>query len=49
MALILHFALSVRYLSDIPEKEILDIEPFLTDRLGHLEEIRQLLGGPTKG
>lgn len=49
VALILHFALSVRYLSDIPEKEILDIEPFLTDRLGHLEEIRQLLGGPTKG
>jgi hypothetical protein len=49
VAMILHFVLSLRYLRDLSENEILDIEPFLTDRLGHLEEIRQLLGGPTKG
>jgi len=49
VALILHFALSIRYLPELLEKDILDVEPFLSDRLGHLEEIRQLLGGPTKG
>jgi hypothetical protein len=49
ITLIIHFALSLRYLSDILEKEILELEPFLCDRLGHLDEIRQLLGGPTKG
>ena len=49
VALISHFALSLRYLKDLSEKDILNLEPFLTDRLGHLEDIRQLLGGPTKG
>jgi len=49
VALILHFALSLRYLLDISETDILVIEPFLVDRLGHLEEIRHLLGGPIEG
>jgi hypothetical protein len=49
VALILHFALSLRYLRDLSEEDILDMEPFLADRLGHLKEVRQLLGGPTKG
>jgi len=49
VALILHFALSMRYLPDLSEKDIIEVEPFLTDHLGHLKEIRQLFGGPTKG
>lgn len=49
VALIIHFALSIRYLSDLSERDIAVIEPFLTDRLGHIEEVRRLLGGPTKG
>ena len=49
VALILHFGLSLRYLRDLSEEDLLDIEPFLVDRLGHLKEVRQLLGGPTKG
>jgi hypothetical protein len=49
VAMTLHFALSLRYLSDFSEKERIEIEPILTDRLGHLVEIRRILGGPTKG
>jgi len=49
VALILHFALSLRYLTSLTESEIAMLEPFLADRLGHLHEIRGLLGGPTKG
>jgi len=49
VALISHFALSLRYLRDLPEVDVCVLEPFLADHLGHLEEIRQYLGGPTKG
>lgn len=49
VALILHFTLSLRYLTSLTESEIVVLEPFLNDRLGHLHEIRRLLGGPIKG
>lgn len=49
VALIIHFALSNRYLPNLTEDKIAIVEPFLSDRLGHLEEIRSLLGGPAKG
>lgn len=49
VALIAHFVLSLRYLSEISENDVSDLEPSLSDRLGHLEEVRKLLGGPAKG
>jgi len=50
VALTVHFALTMRYLVDLTTYgEISKIEAFLCDRLGHIEEIRRLLGGPTKG
>ena len=49
VALVLHFAMSIRYLPGLLATQIAVVEKFLTDRLGHLEEIRQLLGGPAKG
>ncbi len=49
VSLVAHFALSLRYLRDFPEESLGKLEPCLSDRLGHLEEIRQLLGGPTEG
>lgn len=48
VALVVHFALSLRYLNDLLEDELSTLEAFLSDRLGHLNEIRGLLGGPTK-
>lgn len=48
VALVSHFALSLRYLRDLSETELGSLEPFLVDHLGHLAEIRQYLGGPTK-
>lgn len=47
VALVSQFALSLRYLSDLTEREATELEPSLSDRLGHILEIRQLLGGPT--
>lgn len=47
--LISHFALSLRYLGDVQESDLSIIEPFLSDRIGHIEEIRCLFGGPVKG
>jgi hypothetical protein len=49
VVLIAHFVLSLRYLSDLSEIDMSDIEHCLSDRLGHLEEVRKLLGGPAKG
>lgn len=45
--LVLHFALTLRYFNEIPEAERDAIEPALTDRLGHIPEIRTALGGAT--
>jgi hypothetical protein len=47
-AMVLHFALSLRYLRDLQESEVSQLEPIINDRLGHIKEIRELLGGPTK-
>lgn len=47
--MIAHFVLSLRFISDLSETDVSCLEPFLSDRLGHLEEIRKLLGGPAKG
>jgi hypothetical protein len=49
VVLVAHFILSLRYLSGFYETEVSELEPFLSDRMGHLEEIRNLLGGPMKG
>jgi hypothetical protein len=49
VALIAHFVLSLRYLLDLAETDVSDLEHFLSDRLGHVEEIRSILGGPAKG
>ncbi len=49
VTLVLHFALALRYLKDFSGKEIEIIEPLLTDRLGHISQIRHVLGGPIKG
>lgn len=49
VALIGHFALSLRYLPVVSESNISSLEQTLSDRLGHLEEVRKCLGGPAKG
>lgn len=49
VVLVTHFILSLRYLPDLSETDASELEPFLSDRMGHLEEIRNILGGPTKG
>lgn len=49
VGMIAHFALSLRYLIVLSESDLSALEHFLTDRLGHIEEIRMLLGGPAKG
>lgn len=49
VAMTAHFALSLRYLLSVSEVYLSDLEHFLSDRLGHLEEVRKLLGGPSKG
>jgi hypothetical protein len=49
IALIAHFVLSLRYLLNLSEADVSKLEQFLSDRLGHLEEVRKLLGGPAQG
>jgi hypothetical protein len=46
IALVTHFALSLRYLSDVREGDLATVEPFLSDHVGHVAEIRARLGGP---
>ncbi|HYE33088.1 MAG TPA: hypothetical protein VEH27_16800 [Methylomirabilota bacterium] len=48
VARIIHFGLCLRYLADLTESEISNLEPTLSERLGHLPEIRDRLGGPVK-
>jgi hypothetical protein len=46
VALIAHFVLALRYLQDCPREGLSALEPVLDEHLGHIEEIRNLLGGP---
>ena len=48
VARIVHFGLCLRYLADLSDAEVSSLEPSLSDRLGHVAEIRSRLGGPTK-
>jgi hypothetical protein len=48
VARIVHFSLCLRYMSDLRDAEVDSLEPALSDRLGHVAEIRSRLGGPTK-
>lgn len=48
VARIVHFSLCLRYLTDLSDAEVASLEPSLSDRLGHVAEIRSRLGGPTK-
>ena len=48
VARIVHFSMCLRYLSDLSDAEVSSLEPSLSDRLGHVQEIRSRLGGPTK-
>lgn len=45
VSLVSQFALSLRYLSDLGQ-DVSKFETPLSERLGHIPEIRQLLGGP---
>lgn len=49
VVLIAHFVLALRYLLELSETDVAHLETFLSDRLGHLEEVRKHLGGPAKG
>lgn len=49
VALIAHFSLSLRYLLSLSVSDYTKLEPALTDRLGHLPEIRAVFGGPQGG
>ena len=46
---IVHFSLSLRYLLEMSKDDVPKIATFLFDHVGHLTEIRNILGGPTKG
>lgn len=46
-ALVVHFALTLRYFYEITEAERTPIEPALAERLGHIPEVRTALGGAT--
>lgn len=48
VARVVHFSLCLRYLKDLNEAAVARLEPSLSDRLGHVTEIRNRLGGPTK-
>lgn len=48
VAMIVHFSLCLRYLSGLSNDELAVLEPSLSDRVGHVPEIRNRLGGPTK-
>lgn len=49
VALVTHFALSLRYFKELSSDSLDRLESCLNDRLGHIEEIRQILGGPAEG
>jgi hypothetical protein len=44
-ALVVHFSFTLRYFNDITESARTPIEPALTERLGHIPQIRSALGG----
>lgn len=46
VALVTHYALSLRYLHDLPKNDKLKLEVPLTNRIGHIKEVRELFGGP---
>jgi hypothetical protein len=49
VALVGHFALALRYLSDLSSGEMQKMETVLSSRLGHISEFRVALGGPRGG
>ncbi|HWQ93068.1 MAG TPA: hypothetical protein VN673_15445, partial [Clostridia bacterium] len=49
VALVAHFALAMRYLSELDKEAVAALEGCLTDRVGHVTEIRERLGGPVAG
>lgn len=48
VARIAHFAFCLRYLNDLNDAELSNLEPFLSDRIGYLAGIRSKIGGPTQ-
>jgi hypothetical protein len=46
--MVINFALCLRYLSETEEENILKLEPFLMESVGHISEIRAKLGGTVK-
>lgn len=49
VALVAHFALAMRYLRELEKDSVAALEGCLTDRVGHITEIRKRLGGPVAG
>jgi hypothetical protein len=47
VALLVHFVLVMRYLQDVPQDSRQKLEVALLSRVGHVQEIRLVLGGPT--
>ena len=46
LARVAHFSLCLRYLKDLPAGDVATLEPALSERVGHVAEIRSHLGGP---
>lgn len=46
ISLIVHFILTMRYLKEISNDDIAKLEPILLARLGHIQNIRIVFGGP---
>jgi hypothetical protein len=49
VAFVAHFALAMRYLTELDKESLAALEGFLVDRVGHITEIRERIGGPVAG
>lgn len=45
VVMLFHFIFAIRYLREFPSPSLMNLEPTLIERLGHIEEFRVFLGG----